>query len=122
MSHDAKWVGAGDASNHPEGIALRTPEDAKTLLLQTVMSLCPGKPPGDFHSRARLLSQAITVLTATILRSGFAAVTNGEADLESISISSTYASGMLCQAVADMLTADVEHLVSERANPEFSSN
>lgn len=122
MSHDVKWISDGDDGKHPGGIALRTPEDAKQILLQTVMQLCPDCPPSDFSNRARVLAQAITILTATILRSGTAAVTDGSASVESIAVSSTHATGLLCQAVADLLTQDVEALVSDRANPEFSQN
>lgn len=124
MSHNVHWKRADDEGGPipPNAIALRTPEDATQIVLQTVRAFCPSGPPGDFNTRARVLANAITVLTSTILRSGHQAVANGEADVEDISASSAHATGMLCQAVADLLTHDVESLVSDKSNPEFSVN
>jgi hypothetical protein len=122
MSHDVKWIDGGDHKDYPGGIALRNAEDAKQILLETARQICPDRPPGDFNSRARVLTQAITILTAAVLRSGASATADGSASVEEIAMSSAYATHMLCQAVADLLTQDVEILVSDRLNPEFSSN
>ena len=122
MGHDVKWIDGGDQKDYPGGIALRNADDAKKILLETARQICPDCPPSDFNSRARVLTQAITILTATVLRSGAAAIAEGSATVEEIAMSSAYATHMLCQAVADLLTQDVEILVSDRLNPEFSSN
>ena len=122
MSHDVKWIDGGDAGNYPGGIVLRTAEDAQKILLETARQMCPYMPPSDFNSRARVLAQAITILTATVLRSGTTSIAEDSATVEEIAMSSAYATNMLCQAVADLLTQDVEILVSDRSNPEFSSN
>lgn len=124
MSHNVKWCRpeGDDGGAPPDSIALRTEEDATRILLQAVRNIHPDRPPSDFHSRARALSSAISMLTATILRSGAAAVSSGDASSDDIAMSSAFATNMLCKAAADLLTNDVEVLLTEKLNPEFSEN
>lgn len=122
MIHNVSWISAGESGETPEGgITLKTAEDATKILLETAQAVCKGKPPRDFNTRARVLAECITVLTSTILRSAAAAVQGG-ANPHDIAGSGAFASNLLCQAAADLLTHDVERLVSEKSHPEFSAN